>query len=109
MKLYKNFTKIVALIFLCISIIACTRLTQENFDKVKQNMTTKEVIAILGEPTRSDSINLMGLSGTLSTWKDANAEINIQFLNDKVFAKSYTKSKNESQDNSKNNEEDING
>lgn len=75
----------------CTFLFACSRVTQENFDKVKPNMSMKEVIAILGEPTRSESVNVAGVSGTSAIWKQGNAEIDIQFLNDRVAVKSYSK------------------
>jgi len=53
-------------------------------------MKMQEVVSILGEPTSSDSVNIAGVSGTAAVWKSNDAEIDIQFLNDKVFAKSFT-------------------
>lgn len=76
---------------LCLSllIVSCDKLSQSNFDKVKPNMTMKEVVAILGNPTKSDSVNIAGVSGTTAVWKDKHAEINIQFLNDQVAVKTF--------------------
>lgn len=88
-----NLSKFIFCVSMIFLLVACNRLTQENFDKVKNEMTRKEVIAILGEPTSSDSVNVVGFSGTASVWKDRNAEIDIQFLNDKVIAKSFSKNK----------------
>lgn len=76
---------------LCICLLACSKITQQNFDKIKTNMTMQEVISILGEPTSSESINVAGVSGTSAVWKDNNAEIDIQFLNDKVAVKAFSK------------------
>ncbi|VVC76620.1 hypothetical protein AQUSIP_19430 [Aquicella siphonis] len=75
----------------CFILLGCSKLSQENFDKIQTNMTMKEVIAILGEPTSSESINIAGISGTSAVWKDSNAEIDIQFLNDRVTVKAYSK------------------
>lgn len=83
--------KLIAIIFCSLALIACHRINQSNFDKIKTNMTLKEVTAILGEPTNSDSVNIAGVSGTAAVWKDGNAEINIQFLNGVVFLKTYSK------------------
>lgn len=47
---------------------ACSRVTQENFAKVQEGMNEREVIAILGEPTESNSVNVLGISGTTSRW-----------------------------------------
>lgn len=82
-------------LFICITVVACSRLTQENFNQIKPGMTTKDVIVILGEPTHSDSVNIAGISGTNSVWEDQNTEIDIQFLNDKVLAKTFSKDKNQ--------------
>ena len=79
----------------CTVLFACSRVTQENFEKVKPNMTMKEVISILGEPARSESVTIAGISGTSAVWKDTNAEIDIQFLNDRVTVKSFSKDDDE--------------
>jgi hypothetical protein len=75
-------------------IVSCSKVTQSNFDKIKPDMTTQEVTSILGEPTSTDTINIAGISGTSAVWQDKNAEINIQFLNNKVTIKVYNKSNN---------------
>lgn len=71
-------------------LFSCSRITPSNFDKIKTNMTMKEVVAILGEPTNADSVNFIGISGTTATWKNDNAEIDIQFLNDRVTIKVFS-------------------
>lgn len=76
---------------LSLLVTACSRINQTNFEKIKSGMSMQEVVAILGEPTSSDSINLGIFSGTSATWKDTNAEITVQFLNDKVEVKSFSK------------------
>lgn len=92
--------KIKYLIFIfCFLLIACSKVTQNNFDKIKPNMTMKEVIAILGEPSSSDSINISGISGTSAVWHGKNAEISIQFLNDQVTVKSFSNLTDEKQQN----------
>ncbi len=82
------------LVFVSFLIIGCSKITQENFDKVQPNMSMQEVINILGEPTSSDSINIAGISGTSAVWQNKNAEINIQFLNNKVTIKVFNKPTN---------------
>jgi hypothetical protein len=87
-----------ALLITCFTILllACSsKLTQENFDKIHPDMTMNEVVAILGEPTSSQSLNIAGISGTSATWSKNNIEINIQFLNNKVTVKSFRKPKSE--------------
>ena len=77
----------------CMSIclIACSRITEENFTKVKAGMTMEEVKAILGTPSSAESVDIAGVSGTSAVWKDSQAEIDIQFLNNKVTIKTFSK------------------
>ncbi len=79
----------------CVFLVACSKITQTNFDKIKNNMAMKDVIAILGEPTNSESINIAGISGTSAVWKNKEAEIDIQFLNDRVTVKAFSKLSNQ--------------
>ncbi len=67
---------------------ACSNpVDQANFDKIEVGMTKNQVIAVLGRPNESASINLAGISGEAATWAKGGDSINIQFANDKVFAK----------------------
>ncbi len=68
-----------------------TSYDQKAYDQIKVNMTLKEVIHILGEPTESQGVSLGGVSGTSATWKDKHGTINVQFINGKVKLKSFTK------------------
>lgn len=90
-----KFYQILWKFFLTLSVIflvtSCSKITQSNFDKIKPNMTMQEVITILGEPSSSDSINIAGISGTSAVWQSHNAEINIQFLNNRVTIKVFNK------------------
>ncbi|MCB2228515.1 MAG: hypothetical protein KQH53_17675 [Desulfarculaceae bacterium] len=77
---------------LALSLAACgTSYDQETYDKIKINMTLKEAIALLGEPSESSGMSLGGVSGTSATWKDEHGTINLQFINGKVKVKTYTK------------------
>lgn len=70
---------------------ACSRITQENFAKVRDDMTEQEVQAILGSPTETSSSSILGISGTSSTWRGGDAVITIRFVNGKVALKSFDK------------------
>src|SRR5437763_1935303 len=87
----KNLFQFLLLIGLTLFLLACSKLTQTNFEKIKNDMTMKDVISILGEPSSSESITIAGISGTSAVWKDKNIEIDIQFLNDRVTVKSFNK------------------
>lgn len=71
---------------------ACgSKITAENFARIQTGMTQQEVVALLGEPTETSAISIGGLSGGMSTWRDGNTTISVQFLNDKVQAKQLSR------------------
>ena len=70
---------------------ACSKVTQENFAKVQDGMSEQEVLAVLGPPTSSNSVQILGVSGTHSKWQDGGAVIDVRFVNGKVALKSYHK------------------
>jgi hypothetical protein len=70
---------------------ACSKITQENFGKIDQGMQEREVLSLLGSPTESSSVDVLGVSGTTSRWVGRDAEITIRFVNGKVALKSFDK------------------
>lgn len=56
-----------------------TKVTQENFDKVKDSMTEKEVIAIMGEPTRTKEVDVAGGKGKQLIWEASGSSATIDF------------------------------
>jgi hypothetical protein len=86
--------KTVALaIVICMSLGSCagSKISQENFEKISTGMPLSQVIAILGEPTESSSVDVAVFSGTVSKWKARDVTITIQFVNNKVVAKQLSK------------------
>lgn len=79
----------VACLLLLLAATGCTRLTQENFNKVQTGMTYEEVVTILGEPSDNQSIGAGPLSASSITWEDDSARVNIKFLNNKVQVKAF--------------------
>lgn len=77
-----------ALVAACL-IAACARITQDNFLKIQEGMSEEEVIAILGRPTESNSMTVLGISGTASRWVGSDAVIVVRFVNGKVAFKSF--------------------
>jgi outer membrane protein assembly factor BamE (lipoprotein component of BamABCDE complex) len=66
---------------------ACSRLTEDNLQKVHNGMTTAEVKAILGDPTSSDTGSALGIvSGTTYVYHTSTSDVKITFVNDKVIA-----------------------
>lgn len=70
---------------------ACSKVTQENFAKVREGMSEKEVHEILGNPTESSTTSVLGISGTSSKWTSGDAVINIRFVNGQVALASFDK------------------
>src|SRR5262249_49773012 len=62
------------------------KVTKENFDKVKDTMSEKEVIEILGAATESKDID--GGKGREHTWKSGMNSITIGFRDGKIESKS---------------------
>jgi uncharacterized protein YcfL len=72
-------------------LVACSRVTQENFLKIQEGMSEQEVISVLGTPTESNSVNILGVSGTASRWVSGDAVIAVRFVNGKVATKTFDK------------------
>jgi len=84
MRILRSFGVAVLLLFLA----ACgSRLNQENFDKIRDGMSQKEVREILGEPVDASGASFLGLSSGEAMWKDDKTTITVHFLNDKVVSK----------------------
>ena len=75
-----------AILLLCLA--ACgSRLNQENFDRIREGMSQKEVREILGEPMDASGASFLGLSSGEAVWKDDKTTITVHFVNDKVVGK----------------------
>lgn len=78
-------------ITVALALVACSKLTEENFARVQDGMTEQEVIAILGKPTESQGVNVLGVSGGAWRWSDRNAVVAVHFVNGKVALKTWGK------------------
>jgi outer membrane protein assembly factor BamE (lipoprotein component of BamABCDE complex) len=78
---------------ICMSLVSCggSKISQENFEKIQTGMPLAQVLAILGEPTESSSVDVAVFSGTVSKWKAGDITLTIQFVNGKVVAKQFSK------------------
>ena len=72
-------------------IAGCSKVTQDNFAKIQEGMGEQQVIALLGSPTESNSVSILGVSGTASRWVGAEAVITVSFVNGKVALKTFDK------------------
>src|SRR5438445_449677 len=76
----------VAILLLCLA--ACgSRLNQENFDKIRDGMSQKEVREVLGDPVDASGAKLLRPAKCGGGWKDNRNNITVHFLNDKVVSK----------------------
>jgi hypothetical protein len=92
----KSFLAQICILVLSILLVGCgSKVSQDNFSKIQDGMTEEQVHAILGKPTEVSSSSLLGISGTSSTWKGSDAEINILFMNGKVMQKQFSQTKGE--------------
>jgi hypothetical protein len=72
-------------------LLGCSKVTPDNFEKVQEGMSEQEVRAVLGDPTESNSVTVLGVSGTASRWVGRDAEIIVRFINGKVALKTFDK------------------
>ena len=72
-------------------VAACSKVTQENYAKIRDGMSEKEVHEILGSPTESSTTSVLGISGTSSKWVSGDTVIAIRFVNGQVALSSFDK------------------
>ena len=88
----RPFTRFVGVLAASLFLAACgAKITAENFERIRNGMSQKEVVAILGEPAETNSVSIGGLSGGMATWQDSGTIISVQFVNDKVQAKQLSR------------------
>ena len=83
----------IGFVLLALLVAACSKVTADNFDKIQEGMSEPEVRALLGTPTESNSVTVLGVSGSASRWRGGDAEIVVRFINGKVALKTFEKTK----------------
>jgi hypothetical protein len=73
--------RIIALLALVASLIGCSKVNQENYDRLKTGMSKAEVEEVLGKPNHCDAA--MGVSSCV--WGDEQRAINVQYARDVVL------------------------
>jgi hypothetical protein len=76
----RSISTLVLILTLCLQLVACSSLTQENYDKIKVGMSFQEVEKLLGSNPSCDSA--MGMKSC--TWGTSDRYVKIQFVADKV-------------------------
>jgi hypothetical protein len=89
MKILSPWRRFALIAGLSLALIACNPISQENFNKIQDDMTMEQVTAIIGQPSESSSIGLGPVSGTNAVWKGEKGTITIQFFNGKVKVKTF--------------------
>jgi hypothetical protein len=80
-----------AVLLLTCVIAACgPRVSQENYEKIENDMSTEEVNRLLGKPTEVSSFGIGGLSATTAKWVGKTHTITVTFTNEKVKMKVLT-------------------
>jgi hypothetical protein len=64
-----------------LALAGCSKVTQENYDKLKMGMDYAEVVQILGEPTQCEAL----IAAKSCVWGKAPKTITIQLVGDKVI------------------------
>ena len=77
----KHLTKLIAVAFLfSLALVGCSKMNQENYNKIKIEMDYQQVIEIIGNPDKCDAA-----IGTKSCiWGTEKKNITIKFIADKV-------------------------
>ena len=72
---------------LVLLLAACSKVTPENYQKIEEGMTEEQVVALLGKPTETNSVSVLGVS----RWVADDAVITVRFVNGKAGIKSFDK------------------
>lgn len=62
-------------------VVACSRLTMENYKKIKAGMSYDEVVNVLGKPDKCDDV--IGMRKCI--WGDEKKSITVSFVGDKAL------------------------
>jgi hypothetical protein len=77
----KDLKKLVAVTLLfAVILFGCSKLTRENYDKIKMGMDYQQVVQIIGNPDKCDA----ALGAKSCIWGKETKNITIKFIADKV-------------------------
>ena len=87
--------RIVPALLLTLLLAACgSKVNEENFARIQDDMSELQVVDLLGKPTQTSSVSVLGVSGTMARWSgDDGATISVQFVNGKVRLKQFERAK----------------
>ncbi|MCK0509018.1 outer membrane protein assembly factor BamE [Aromatoleum anaerobium] len=76
----KTLTRLLCLAALCAAAAACSKVTVENYDKIKVGMTYEEVKQLLGAPNQCSDV----MTVKSCTWGDEKRHVQVSFVADQV-------------------------
>ncbi|MCG8549422.1 MAG: DUF3862 domain-containing protein [Desulfobacterales bacterium] len=77
-----TFKNLLVIVLLCAVIfLGCSKITRENFDKIKMGMGYEEVVGIIGEPDACDG----ALGAKKCIWGDETKNITVSFMGERVI------------------------
>ena len=86
----KSPSRLASALALSLLLAACgSKINQENYNRITDDMAYAEVVQILGEPTSAESRGALGITAGTSKWKDNSHQITIVFINEKVSSKTF--------------------
>lgn len=74
-------TRILIALPLFLTLLGCSRLTQENYNRIAVGMPYDEVVQLIGKPDQCDDI--MGLRSC--NWGDESRSVHVSFVDEKVL------------------------
>lgn len=85
-----NLLRCLLLSAVCALTACSSKVTAENYDRIKPGMSRDEVHQLLGKPDDTAATDVGGmLSLSKETWKSGNTLLTVTFGNDKVALKSF--------------------
>jgi len=84
-----KFLQALVLSSLLVLLAACSKVTEENYQRVENGMTRDQVTEILGKADVTESTNLAGISTSRSEWHGNKGVISIRYIGEKVRAKNW--------------------
>jgi hypothetical protein len=81
-----SLTRIALIVAVALSGLACSKVTADNYAKIKAGQSYSAVIEVLGRPARCDDI--AGFRSCI--WGDERSSITVSFVGDKVILHSAT-------------------
>ncbi|MCK0510975.1 outer membrane protein assembly factor BamE domain-containing protein [Aromatoleum buckelii] len=76
----QTLARLLCLAALCVAATACSKVTVENYDKIRVGMTYEEVKQLLGAPNHCSDV----MTVKSCTWGDEKRHVQVSFVADQV-------------------------